>query len=484
MTSATYASPPSSSPREWTDQITPFNIKTIKSTLLDPEEPQPFLPQNYEWFASAVPAYAIFPPGIPLTASELNAYYPHHIRWVDVMLRLANNGYKGYDLVRIQSFFRGISTPPLAKKQANQYQRDMLKKTVPTFSTVPGAWEGVPDSNLSTADLDPGPILSNRLNGRFTAPTFNELVRGLTAVPEGDSARELTKCLVWWLQNRDTFTPRLEFNVLHVPWLVRALRISLPPYGSRNLDQEALEEWKITESLPSTNIENEKCADTKQKNTTLPPTIPRSRLEVDLQNETVTLKLNLQLRNILLYPYMSMRNMATAGVTALLLNEPEESPTPTIPSPQTPSSARTLSAEPSSTRPLSREPSHPFQTPIKTAPPQTLSVEEALRGYHIPKRRHYPHISQLESPNTQSLRKKMARDAYHRRETQELNGSPLPRSAKVEGNGEGSSTPKRGYEKYAPGTPSPLRMANLEGVEDGYLRSPEESPCKRLKRDG
>lgn len=57
---------------------------------------------KYHWYEHAVPVNAIFPPGIPISAKEIMAYYPHHVRWKGVMLRLTSNDYRGADIMGMQ----------------------------------------------------------------------------------------------------------------------------------------------------------------------------------------------------------------------------------------------------------------------------------------------------------------------------------------------------------------------------------------------
>jgi hypothetical protein len=95
--------------RTWVDETYDFNIKEIRSRLRLASVEVDDLGANYAWYADAVPIDAIFPPGIPLSAKEINAFYPHHVRWKDVMLRLTHNNYRGADIMGMQvSHFRVI----------------------------------------------------------------------------------------------------------------------------------------------------------------------------------------------------------------------------------------------------------------------------------------------------------------------------------------------------------------------------------------
>jgi hypothetical protein len=88
--------------RTWTDETHDFSVVTARSTLRDDTIKVEELGNNYAWYPDAVPIDAIFPPGVLLSGKEINAYYPHHIRWRGVMLRLTNNDYRGADIIGMQ----------------------------------------------------------------------------------------------------------------------------------------------------------------------------------------------------------------------------------------------------------------------------------------------------------------------------------------------------------------------------------------------
>lgn len=88
--------------RTWVDETYDFNIKEIRSRLRPASVEVDDLGANYAWYAEAVPIDAIFPPGIPLSAKEINAFYPHHVRWKGVMLRFTHNDYRGADIMGMQ----------------------------------------------------------------------------------------------------------------------------------------------------------------------------------------------------------------------------------------------------------------------------------------------------------------------------------------------------------------------------------------------
>jgi len=96
--------------RSWVDETQDFNMREVCSTIRRPNTPVKDLGKNYTWYDDAVAADALLPPGIPLSAKELLAYYPHHIRWTGVMLRLSNNDYRGAEIVGIQASFFPTTT--------------------------------------------------------------------------------------------------------------------------------------------------------------------------------------------------------------------------------------------------------------------------------------------------------------------------------------------------------------------------------------
>jgi hypothetical protein len=97
--------------RSWADETYNFKVDTVRAKLrsngLNIEE----LGGHYHWYAEAVPIDAIFPPGVLLSAKEIVAFYPHHVRWKGVMVRLTNNGYRGADIIGMQ-----VSRSPLCKR--------------------------------------------------------------------------------------------------------------------------------------------------------------------------------------------------------------------------------------------------------------------------------------------------------------------------------------------------------------------------------
>ena len=88
--------------RTWVDETQDFNMLKVRKTLRQRDTQVRDLGPNYAWYTDAVPIDALFPPGIPLSAKEILAYYPHHVRWKGMMLRLVNNDYRGSDIMGIQ----------------------------------------------------------------------------------------------------------------------------------------------------------------------------------------------------------------------------------------------------------------------------------------------------------------------------------------------------------------------------------------------
>jgi hypothetical protein len=88
--------------RTWIDETYHFSVDAIRSTLRPAGVKVDDLGTNYGWYADAVPVDAILPPGVPLSAKEIIAFYPHHICWKDIKIRLTNNGYKGVDIMGMQ----------------------------------------------------------------------------------------------------------------------------------------------------------------------------------------------------------------------------------------------------------------------------------------------------------------------------------------------------------------------------------------------
>ena len=305
--------------RTWVDETHDFSVVTTRSTLRDGNVKVEQLGTNYAWYADAVPIDAIFPPGVLLSAKEINAYYPHHVRWRDVMLRLTNNDYRGADIIgmqvcramrvvskattnKLQAHFRGSSPYHLTASQMNNFQRDVVKGTISHFKTT--TFKGKAEPNLRTDLFSPGNHIASTRKG-FVLPTFDDLVRGLQHLPSGLDARSLTHCLSWYLSYRDSFTPRLELNVLHAQSLIRALRQPLKPFGPQNLDRNALQEWRDKGTFDELKIEDIKRAEMVQP----PENKPRTQLRLHIDQDDVSMQLTLPIRHVLTFPFLTLHSV-------------------------------------------------------------------------------------------------------------------------------------------------------------------------------
>ncbi|CAO2653449.1 Nn.00g028600.m01.CDS01 [Neocucurbitaria sp. VM-36] len=289
--------------RSWTDETQDFNIKTIRSTLQGSGEEIKELGAKYHWYTDAVPIYAIFPPGVPLSAKEINAYYPHHVRWKGVMIRLTKNGYRGSDIMGIQALFRGPPTHAITTPQMNTFQRDTVKSTFTDYTRV--GYKGSPDRNLYTDQLVLGKTLENQCKG-FTLPSFDDLLNGLRNLPSGLDARGLTQCLAWYLNIRDSFTPKLDLNVLHTQALIRALRQPLKPFGPQNLDRNALQEWRDNECFEERKIQE---VPKSRQVSKAPKVHERTQLHMNLDNDSVQLHLTLPVQRFLTFPFLALHGI-------------------------------------------------------------------------------------------------------------------------------------------------------------------------------
>ena len=352
---------PGSSPGTWIDETQDFDVLAVRSTLRSPSTPVKDLGPHYTWYTDAVPVDALFPPGVPLSAKEILAYYPHHVRWKDVMLRLARSGYRGSEILGIQvclnfSFHAHIRT--WAKRytasypqhndhsQANQhsqaffrraphntgtttkamnaYQRDTLRYMFPGFKTSASSSDLPPGltqpqsqpATQHTTQLHPGKHISSHRPG-FVLPSLDALVQGLQHLPSGLDARCLTECLAWYMRVRDTFTPRLELNVLHVQALTRALRIPVRSYGMLDLDVCGLQEWKArggfvervclwgsTNTSTSTTARAEAAGEKENREGN-----GKTRLKVNVAREEVSLELRRPLRYVFMFPFVALHGV-------------------------------------------------------------------------------------------------------------------------------------------------------------------------------
>ncbi|KAI4958231.1 hypothetical protein J4E86_003829 [Alternaria arbusti] len=290
--------------RPWVDETKDFNMRAVRGVLQKPGFVGKDLGVHYTWYNDAVPIDALLPPGVPLSAKEVMAYYPHHVRWKSMMVRLANNDYRGADIVGMQAFFRGPPTTDITAAVMNQFQRDSVKKIIEGFKT--DTINGKHDANLHTDHLEPGRYIADRRSG-YVLPTFSDLLAGLNHLPSGLDARGLTECLSWYLHVRDSFTPKLELNVLHTQALIRALRIPLKRYGPQNLDCNALKEWKEKGRFEERKVYYEPARPTSTG--TGDEAQKRSQLHMNLDNHEVKLDYQLQLRHVLTLPFLTLHSV-------------------------------------------------------------------------------------------------------------------------------------------------------------------------------
>lgn len=179
-----------------------------------------------------------------------------------------------------------------------------MKSSLPGFKTA--GYKGKSDRNLRTDQIGTGPYIESLSKG-YTLPSFEDLVRGLLRLPSGLDARGLTTCISWYLNIRDTFTPKLELNVLHTQALIRALREPLKPFGPQNLDRNALEEWRSKGSFETVEIEHK-----KRQQQLIAHEVARdgrSQMHLNLDKEDVSMKVTLPLRHIMTFPFLALHGV-------------------------------------------------------------------------------------------------------------------------------------------------------------------------------
>jgi hypothetical protein len=186
----------------------------------------------------------------------------------------------------------------------NQFQRDSVKNVLKGFKT--DTIQGKHDGNLHTDQLEPGKYIVDKRSG-YALPTFDDLLRGLHHLPAGLDARDLTECLSWYLNFRDSFMPKLELNVLHTQALIRALRTPLKRYGPQNLDCNALKEWKEKGRFEERKVyyEPAKPKLVKTENTAH----KRSQLHMNLDDHEVKLDVQLPIRHVFTFPFLALHGV-------------------------------------------------------------------------------------------------------------------------------------------------------------------------------
>lgn len=293
--------------RQWVDESRRFNMKHVIHALRAPTTEISALPASFNWFPEAVPVDALFPPGIPISAKEIIAFYPHHIRWKGVALRLVNNAYLGDTVIAMQAFFRAKDTHPLSITDVNRYLRDALKSEMSDFKL--SSFQGKPDRNLFTDHLRPTKLVNGSRHD-FVVPSFGDLLEGLVHLPVGLDARGLTQCLAWYLSVRDTFTPRLDLNVLHTQSLLRALRTPLKPLGTRNLDKLGLQEWKENGKFAHRRVDDQQSLGANDLDLEHGrDQLTRSRVTIDFHTEALGVDVVVKLRHVLTFPYLAIGGM-------------------------------------------------------------------------------------------------------------------------------------------------------------------------------
>lgn len=204
-------------------------------------------------------------------------------------------------------FFRGAPSQAISAATINIFQRDTLRHILPGFKTE--VFNTKHDRTLHTHRLSPGKYILDKRNG-FTVPTLADLTRGLQHLPAGLDARCLTECLDWYLSWRDSFTPPLELNVLHVQALSRALRIPLKPFGPQNLDVNALEEWRRKNGrFEERSVSRYTPARPSAGGLSRNEGAGKNRIRVDLGSERVTLDFQLPIRHVLTFPFLALHGV-------------------------------------------------------------------------------------------------------------------------------------------------------------------------------
>jgi hypothetical protein len=191
----------------------------------------------------------------------------------------------------------------------NNYQRDTVKTALPGFKTA--NYKGKSDRNLHTDHLKAGIYIESTRKGS-SLPTFEDLARGLHRLPSGLDARGLTQCISWYLNIRDTFTPKLDLNVLHTQSLIRALREPLKPFGPQNLDRNALQEWREKGTFETTLIEHKEQQFADETVSTTPQR--RTQLRMNIDEDDVSMNLSLPVRHILTFPFLALHSVMSEAL--------------------------------------------------------------------------------------------------------------------------------------------------------------------------
>lgn len=262
------------------------------------DETTPFLmPLRHTSSSHPLDKHAIFPPGVPLSASELLAFYPQHCTWPDASHRLSRNRFSAEDVRVLGGLFRDGAPYVLGGWEASIPEKG--KKGVKDLST--SHW-------------------TNPLGGQGSVPSFEQLVEGVRRMPVGIGRRHLSSVLEWYVGVRDSFTPRLELNVLHTRALVQAMRFPLRRYGPQNVDAAVLSSYRrgggdaISGPIPMP----------LSPSLSLPSSLPslhtgdkkreKSKITLNVPRQTVEVEVSLRVGSVLLMPYFGVGGLFCAAL--------------------------------------------------------------------------------------------------------------------------------------------------------------------------
>lgn len=258
------------------------------------DETTPFLmPLRHTLSSHPLDKHAIFPPGVPLSASELLAFYPQHCTWPDASRRLSRNGFSAEDVRGLENLFRDGAPYVLGGWEVGV--REKGKKGVKDLST--SHW-------------------TNPLGGQGSVPSFEQLVEGVRRMPVGIGRRHLSSVLEWYVGVRDAFTPRLELNVLHARALVQAMRFPLRRYGPQNVDAAVLSSYRrgggdaisgpvpVPLPLPLSSLSSSNSQVKREK----------SRITLNVPRQTVQVEVSLRVGSVLLMPYFGVGGLFCAAL--------------------------------------------------------------------------------------------------------------------------------------------------------------------------
>jgi len=88
---------------QWIDEGYDYSIQAVRAQLRAAEQGSSsgLSIKNGNCVQGAVGIDAIFPPGVPISAIEILTFYPNHIMWPKVALRLMSNGYTAFNIAEI-----------------------------------------------------------------------------------------------------------------------------------------------------------------------------------------------------------------------------------------------------------------------------------------------------------------------------------------------------------------------------------------------